>query len=207
MPFPLQGPVTHALLALATALTLAACASGPPKPQVDYKQDYSFGQVRKIAFFKHSGQVTGENPVKISDIQRNRADIALQQALEKRGYQFVDDPKQADLLLSWHLATQEKTDVRTYQSPAYYGGYGYGYAPYNRYARYNCWSCMPTQTEVSVQEYTEGTFIVDMIDPDLSQSVWRGVIQSKLKGKPKNEGQQERMNAAADAIFASFPPN
>ena len=37
-------------------------------------------------------------------------------ALEKRGYQFIGDPKQADLLLSWHLATQDKTDVRTYQT-------------------------------------------------------------------------------------------
>ncbi len=199
------GPVTRALLALVTALTLTACSSGPPKPQVDYKQDYSFGQVRKIAFFKYSGQVTGENPIRVSDIQRNRVDEALQQALEKRGYQFVDDPKQADLMLSWHLATQDKTDVRTYQSPAY--GYGYGYGRYNRYARYNCWSCMPTQTEVSVQEYTEGTFIVDMIDPNLNQSVWRGVTQSKLKPDPDREGQQERLNAAADVIFESFPPN
>jgi hypothetical protein len=201
----IHGPFARALLALATALTLAACASGPPKPQVDYKQDYNFSGVRKIAFFKYSGQVSGDNPIKISDIQRNRADVALQQALEKRGYQFVDDPKQADLMLSWHLATQDKTDVRTYQTPAY--GYGYGYGSYNRYARYNCWSCMPTQTEVSVQEYTEGTFIVDLIDPQLNQSVWRSTIQSKLKGKEKTEGQQERFNAAADAIFATFPPN
>ena len=34
-----------------------------------------------------------------------RANNALEQALVKRGYQFVDDPAQADLLLSWHLAT------------------------------------------------------------------------------------------------------
>ena len=67
------------------------------------------------------------------------------------------------MLVSWHLATQQKTDVRTYETPAY-GGY-HGYGPYNRYSNYSCWSCMPTRTEVSVQDYTEGTFIVDMIDP------------------------------------------
>ncbi len=189
------------LVALVAALTLAACASGPPKPEVDFKSDYDFSQVRKIAFYKHSGQVSGDNPMQISDIQRNRVDTALQQALEKRGFQFVDTPSDADMLLSWHLSTQNKTDVRTYQTPT--AGYGH-YGPYNRYSRYSCWSCMPTQTEVSVRNYTEGTFIVDMIDPSMRQSVWRGVTQSRLKGEPSHD--QADYNAAADAIFAPFPP-
>ena len=191
------------LLAAALAVTLAACTSSPPKPTVDYKQDYSFGSVRKIAVYQGSGDVSGDNPLQLSDMQRDRVNIALRQALEKRGYQFVTDPAEADLLMSWHLATQDKTDVRTYETPSY-GGY-YGYGPYNRYSRYNCWSCMGTQTEVSVQNYTEGTFIVDMIDPELNQSVWRGVTQSKLKDKPQTD--QARFNEAADVIFETFPPN
>lgn len=188
-------------LILLAALT-AACASGPPTPTVDFKQDYDFMSARKIAFYKHSGEISGEDPVRISDIERERADRALQNALEKRGYQFVDDPAEADLLMSWHLATQHKTDVRTYQTPSY--GAGYGYGPYNRYSRYSCWSCRPTQTEVSVREYTEGTFIVDMIDPELGKSVWRSYVQSKLKDG--NVETQEEYNAAADNIMASFPP-
>jgi hypothetical protein len=194
-----SGPV--ALLTVLATLTLGACSGSPPKPTVDFKQDYQFASARKIAFYKDSGHVSGDNPLQISDMQRNRVNEALQQALEKRGYQFVATASEADLLMSWHLATQDKTDVRTYSTPTYAGAYG----PYNRYARYNCWSCMAPQTDVSVRNYTEGTFIVDMIDPELGQSVWRGVIQSKLKDEPTTE--QEKFNAAADAIFASFPPN
>jgi hypothetical protein len=190
------------LAIIAITMLLTACSSSPPKPSVDFKQDYQFASVRKIAFYKDSGQVSGDNPLRVSDMERNRADTALRQALEKRGYQFVTNPADADLLISWHLATQDKTDVRTYQTPSYGG---YGYAPYNRYSMYNCWSCMGSQTEVSVQNYTEGTFIVDMIDPELKQSVWRGVIQSKLKDKGSPD--QEKFNAAADVIFASFPPS
>ncbi len=63
---------------------------------------------------------------------------------------------------------------------------------------------MGTQTEVSVQNYTEGTFIVDLIDPALKQSVWRSVIQSRLK--EKSQPDQSKFDAAADAIFAAFPP-
>ena len=185
------------------ALMLAACSSGPPKPDVDYKSDYNFMSVKKLAFYKNSGQVSGDNPLQLSDIQRGRVDEALQYALELKGFQLVDDPSQADMLISWHLATQHKTDVRTYQVPDYGAGYG-GYYGYNRYSRYNCWSCTPYRTEVNVQNYTQGTFIVDMIDPELRQSVWRGVTQSKLKGNGGEE--QAAYNEAAMVIFESFPP-
>ena len=120
---------------------------------------------------------------------------------------MVDDPAEADMLISWHLVTQHKTDVRTYETPTYGAGVAYGHSPYgryNRYSMYSCWSCAPTRTEVSVQEYTEGTFIVDMIDPELRKSVWRGVTQSRLKGQHAED--QGKYNDAATAIFASFPP-
>jgi Domain of unknown function (DUF4136) len=190
--------ITRLMLSTLAALVLTACSSSPPKPEVDFKQDYNFMAVSKIAFYKNSGQVSGDNPMQLSDMQRNRADTALRLALEQRGYTFTDNTAEADLLLSWHLATQNKTDVRTYQSSP-----SYGYGPYNRYSRYNCWSCMQPQTEVSVSNYTEGTFIVDLIDTEMGQSVWRGVTQSRLKDKPQHE--QEAYNRAAEVIFESFP--
>lgn len=194
-------PLRTLVLLFASTL-LAACASGPPKPTVDFKPDYDFMSVKKIAFYRNSGQVSGDNPLQLSDIQRGRIDEALGYALTNRGMVIVDDTSQADLLLSWHLATQHKTDVRTYETPTY-GAYGY-YGRYNRYSGYNCWSCSPTRTEVYVQDYTQGTFIVDMIDPQLKKSVWRGVTQSRLKNEPAKE--QGVYNEAATAIFASFPP-
>jgi hypothetical protein len=185
---------------LLSMLVLAACTSAPPKPVVDFNSEFNFPAATKIAFYKSSGMVSGDKPLQVSDMQRNRVDKALQLALENRGMNFVDDPKQADLLLTWHLSTQNKTDVRTYSSPSH-GGY---YGGYNRYSHYNCWNCMGGGTEVPVKNYTEGTFIVDMIDPTAHQSVWRGVTQSRLKGKLDND--QENYNAAAAVIFADFPP-
>jgi hypothetical protein len=199
----MQRPSTSRLRGLLVALPLlaiAACSSSPPKPEVDYNQEFNFSNAKTVAFYKNSGMVSGDKPLQISDMERNRVDTALRIALENRGFNFVEDPKQADLLLSWHLSTQNKTDVRTYSSPSY-GGY---YGGYNRYSRYNCWDCGMGHTEVSVKDYTEGTFIVDMIDPAAQQSVWRGVTQSRLKGKVEND--QTVYNEAAAVIFAEFPP-
>jgi hypothetical protein len=193
----------RSILALAGAVLLTACASGPPKPQVDFKSDYDFSQVRKIAFYDDSGLISGNNPIPLSDMERDRIDLSLEHALRNKGYEMLPekDADQAQLLISWTLVMNDKTDVRTYETPAM--GIGYSrYGGYNRYSMYNCWGC--TQTEVSVQNYTEGTFIVDMIDPKLKKSVWRGLIQSRLKGKLEHD--QDKYNAVADSIFASFPP-
>jgi hypothetical protein len=198
----LPKPLRPLLPLLASAALLAACASSPPKPEIDFKPDYDFSKVHKLAFYDESGASTGNSPLPLSDMERDRIDIALETALNKKGFQVLDhgDAAQADLLISWTLITNDKTDVRTYETPAM--GIGVGYGRYNRYSMYNCWGC--TQTEVSVRNYTEGTFIVDMIDPRLKKSVWRGLIQSRLKGDMQQD--QDKYNAVADIIFASFPP-
>ncbi|MEH6583978.1 MAG: DUF4136 domain-containing protein [Halioglobus sp.] len=185
---------------LVTLMVTTGCSSGPPKPTVDFNSEYDFAQVKTFSLYKQSGMVSGDNPLQLSDMQRNRADDALKLALENKGITYVADPSKADILLSWHLSTQNKTDVRTYQSASYGGHYG----GYNRYSRYNCWSCAPSHTEVSVKDYTEGTFIVDMIDPEVNQSVWRGVTQSRLKGQKEEDS--TKYNEAAASIFETFPP-
>ncbi|MBN7796651.1 DUF4136 domain-containing protein [Parahaliea mediterranea] len=189
----------RALIALAAGLLLTACASGPPKPDVDYKQGYNFGGVKKIAFYSGLGKVSGDNPMVLSDFQKDRVNDALSYALKAKGFEFVDDASEADMLLSWHLVTQFKTDVRTYNDPGMYGPY-FGY---NRYAMYSCWSC--GGTEVVTRNYTDGYFIVDMIDPELRKSMWRGTIQSRIKDKDQLKN-QEVVNAAAVRIFEAFPP-
>lgn len=187
-------------------LFLAACTASPLKPDVDFNAKYDFSKTFAISFYEGSGKVSGDNPLQISDIQRDRINEALISALQAKGMSFEGDPSQADLLLSWHLGTQFKTDVRTYPSAGYGGAAGYGrYGGYNRYSMYNCWSCMGGGSEISVRDYTEGTFIVDMIDPVEKVSVWRGIVQSKLKSEQTHD--QESYNAAAATILASFPPH
>ena len=107
---------------LCVSVLLAACASGPPQPMVDYKTDYNFRAVKKIAFLSDTGQVYGVNPLQLSDMQRDRIHEALSYALTNRGFQMVADAAQADLLLSWNLVTEQVTDVHSWGSL----GMGYG---------------------------------------------------------------------------------
>jgi hypothetical protein len=181
-------------------LAVAACATKPPEPVVDFAPDYDFGQSKTIGFYALSGEITGNNPTELTDFQRDRIDAALKAALEAKGFTFVDKTADADLLLSWHLNLMDKTDVKTYNSPSY--GATVGYSRYNRYAMYNCYNCM-NQTDVRVSEYTQGTFIIDMIDPDENASIWRSVTQSKLKEETIRD--QAALDSAAVRVLAAFP--
>ena len=181
-------------------LAVAACATKPPEPVVDFAPDYDFGQSKTIGFYALSGEVTGNNPTELTDFQRDRIDAALKAALEAKGFTFVDKTADADLLLSWHLNLMDKTDVKTYNSPSY--GATVGYSRYNRYAMYNCYNCM-NQTDVRISEYTQGTFIIDMIDPDENASIWRSVTQSKLKEETIRD--QAALDSAAVRVLAAFP--
>jgi hypothetical protein len=174
--------------AIATWLSLlTACGSTPIEAVSDFNHQFDFSGVRQIAL--QPVDRADANAIKVSDMQINRINRALSDELSRRGYQMLDaNSPEADLLMTWHLVTEERTDVRSYNSMSYY----------------NCWRCGPNVSDVSVRQYTQGTFIVDMIDPASNRSVWRSIIQSRLEAQPQPS--EERRREAAQAIFAEFPP-
>ncbi len=177
----------QALAALFLLALVTACAT-PIEATADFDDQFDFSKVRNIAI--QPVERVSLSAIRISDMQVARIDQALADELDRRGYKVVADNSQADLLLTWHLVTEERTDVRTYNSMSYY----------------NCWRCGPNVSDVSVRHYTQGTFIVDLIDPMRNQSVWRSIIESRLQSQPDPERSEERRREAATAIFAEFPP-
>ncbi|MEM0953034.1 MAG: DUF4136 domain-containing protein [Pseudomonadota bacterium] len=185
-------------------LLVSACTSSPPQPTFDYKSDYDFRGVNTIAFMPQSGTASGDSPrAFISDMVADRIDQGITNALQSKGLKVIDDTSKADALITWHLVANEKTDVRTYNTGPSTGVYYGGYRGYNRAAFYNCWNC--NNTDVSVRQYTQGTFIVDIIDPELKRSVWRSTIESKLRGKEPSRDQAD-YDQAASRIMGGFPP-
>lgn len=184
--------ITRSLQSFTALLLLAlvaACADKPIEAAMDFDGQYDFSKVRKIAI--QPVERVSAGAIMVSDMQIARVNDSLTDELIRRGYEVVQDNKQADMFLVWHLVTQEKTDVRTYNNASYY----------------NCWRCGSSMSSnISVRQYTEGTFIVDMIDPVRNRSVWRSTIQSRLKSKPDPQESEQRRQEAVRAVFARFPP-
>ena len=171
---------------LIVLLALAGCAS-TPTAQMDFDPGFDFTGVRNIAIQPIDRSVA--TTVIVSDMQVSRINEALAAELQRKGYQVVDNNADADMLLTWHLITQERMDVRSY----------------NTSIRYNCWNCSGG-SNLRVTQFTQGTFIVDLIDPQRLQSVWRSTFESRLRDQPDPERAAENRRAAAEAIFAEFPP-
>jgi hypothetical protein len=179
------------VVGLILALFLAACSS-TPTAQMDFDPAFNFSKVQKIAI--QPFERTAESQVILSDMQINRVNESLSAELQRRGFQLVANGADADMFLAWHLVTQERTDIRTFDTMT----------------SYNCWNCrrmgMGTTTNVDIQNYTEGTFIVDMIDPAQQKAVWRSVFQSRMRNHSDQASATEARNAAVAASLAEFPP-
>jgi hypothetical protein len=180
--------ICQAALAITMLIFVAACTT-PLEATMDYDSAFDFSGVRKITIQPVEREAL--STIHISDMQESRIDAALADQLRRQGFEVVSDSTDADLFMVWHLVTEERTDVRTYNSMSYY----------------NCWGCGPAVSDVSVRQYTQGTFIVDMIDPLRNRSVWRSVIESRLSSRPNEAGDGELRREAAAAALAEFPPN
>ena len=170
-------------------LLLAACSS-TPTATMDFDPGFDFTGVSKIAI-KPVDRTISSTAV-VSDMQVNRINQTLSEELDRRGYQVVADQAEADLLLAWHLVTQERTDIRSYNSSVRYN---------------NCWHCRPSTPDIRVRHYTQGTFIADMVDPAAGQSVWRSIFESRLRDQPDPQRAEENRREAAQAVFKEFPPD
>ncbi len=170
-------------------LALAACAT-PPTAVTDHDPSFDFSQIQRIAILPVSRQVIPTTA--ISDMQASRIAGSLANELERRGYTIVQQPAEADMWLTWHLVTQERTQVQTYNTMS---------AHYSR-----CWHCAPaTNTNVRVRQYTQGTIIVDMLDPARQVSVWRSILD-KPRGEQREDQLAQGREERAQALFADFPP-
>ena len=110
--------------------------------------------------------------------------VALENQLAQKGLVPATNGR-PDFLVAYHATRQQKVAV----TPGYGYGYGYGYGLY---------SGMP-----SAYTYTEGTLIVDFIDPKTNQAFWRGTASGVLN-HPNNPDPQ-KIDTAVAKLMKRYP--
>ncbi|MCC9623960.1 DUF4136 domain-containing protein [Thalassospira sp. MA62] len=185
MPF-----VKHAKLMIvgAMAVLLSACATGP-RVYTDHDPAADFGQFQTFAFLETAGQNLEKQ---YTTLAGQRIEDAISAALEARGYRV--DIRNPDLLINFDLKTQDKT--RT-SPPMYVGGY-YGY----RSGMYVGW---PGYIEPGyVDNYTEGTLTIDVVNRRTNQMVWEGTAIARVTNDMR-KAPNESVRSAVASIMAQYP--
>lgn len=164
---------------------LAACAS---KPSIRSNQDPAadFTRYQTFGFFDEWNQ---RSPAYDSFATRYLK-TAIDREMSSRGFQKNEQPQ---LLVNIHVQTKDK--VKVTETPT--GGYGYyGY----RYGSYGWGAGVHT----SVDNYTEGTLNVDIIDRAQSKLLWEGIAIGRISDKAL-EDPQAAIDAVVKQVFERFP--
>jgi len=164
---------------------LSACA--PTKPVLDYSDTYNFSSVRNYALSSRDDMQDSE--ALISDMTRNRIELAIEAQMDARGYKNVSRDK-ADVFVAYYVITQERQQVTQTERPVY-----------------RCRYCAPVwASDVQVRQYSEGTLIIDIVDSKTGKAVWRGSTAGRIDPNAEMEARKEQINKAVQFVLSGFPP-
>jgi len=148
---------------------------------VDYDEGFDFAKVKSFKVM-HNVQ-EGE-----STLVNDRITKAIESELEQKGY--VKATKDVDLVFVYHYNAKDKVDIRTDYQMVGYGSFGYGGAMVARTNTYN---------------YTEGTIIIDALNPKTKKIVWRSVGTLELQEKETPQEKREYVNKIIKEMLEKYP--
>jgi hypothetical protein len=163
---------------LLVALLLAGCSS--IETNVDYDRAANFSSYKTFAF---KDVRSPDSPLRM-----RRVRSAIERTLASRGFAKADGTP--DLWVVLHTRTHNQTRVTTWDA-----GWGWGWrwrGPYWNSAR--------------VQQIPVGTLMVDLIDTNAKELVWRGSASRIVDADETPRDRDEKVQEAVDKLFEGFPP-
>jgi len=188
---------------LVFGLAIVACESTPDirsdkDPNADFTQFSTFAWVDGDPMIAHSDHA-------ISPLMEERVNKALKSELESKGFQFVENEKNADLAVSYTIGARDKIEFDQF-APRYYGGYnnldyrwGHGFYSYANVGP------LYRDDKLVSHEYVEGSLAVDMFDAKTAKPVWH-VLGTKRLSKKDLELNGKNAGALITQLLSDFPP-
>ena len=167
------------ILGLFLSLFMVGCST--LDVNVDYDEGFDFAAVKSFQVVHNVRE--GENT-----LVNDRITAAIESELEKKGY--VKATSDADLVFVYHYNAKDKVDIRTDYQMVGYGGFGYSGAMVARTSAYN---------------YTEGTIIIDALNPKTKKIVWRSVGTLELQEQETPQEKREYVNKIIKEMLEKYP--
>lgn len=176
------------LFVAVTTLCVASC-SAPLKVTTDYDKATNFTGYK--TFVLDTLKVSQS----VSQLNQNRITNAVKSEMTKKG--FTENTSSPDLIISVATILKDKKSV---SSNTDFYGYGGLYRPY-------AWDGVTTgtgYTTYDVQDYKDGSLIIDIADAKTKSLLWEG-IGNRALDKPLKDPDAD-IAAAVETIMRNFPP-
>lgn len=167
---------------------LGGCAAAPRvdvarAPETDFSPYATFNFHEPLGTDREQGTTT---ILSQNLMQATRAE------LEARGYRYVEDG--ADLQVNFFVESKEVVESLRRRPDV-----SFSYGLFHRH--YGVW----TGYDREVEQYTEGTLHVDVVDAESNRLVWEGI--SRARGNDADFAfDPERVRAVVAQVFGNFPP-
>lgn len=175
------------------ALLVSGCASSPNTfSNVDPGADFS--QYKTFGYF---ATLSTDNP-QYQSLVSNFLKVAVAQELVVRGMDH--DEENPDVRVNFYINTQDK--IKSRSVPTTGGGY-YGYRdPF--YDPWGGYGGVGVSYETRIDQYTEGTLNIDVVDSKTNKLVWEGSVVGRLTEKDIRNMEQT-VDEAVAAVMVDFP--
>lgn len=171
--------------ALPIAVIAAALACSTLKTSADYDPKTDFSKYKTWGW-KDDQSI--KDPLWVKRIQD-----AIENTLSTRG--LTRNEQNPDVWVAVHARFSEQTQIRTYDTG---WGYGYGWRYGGAYG-----GGMTTST---VEQVPVGTLIVDLVDANRKEMVWRGTGSDTLNPQRSPEEKEKALREAIAKMFENYPP-
>lgn len=142
----------------------------------DFDRTADFAALKTYRWIEHEREDT-DNKFMRDPLIRSHVRSAVDTALAAKGYTRIESGR-PDFLVAYYFTARNRVDVTHYA--------GYYWYPHT-----------------SVYRYKEGTLIIDVVDPEKKQLIWRGWATGMLHGR---EYAYYEINNSVKAMLKRFPP-
>jgi hypothetical protein len=180
------------IFASVLALVLAGCAASGPTimvntvPGADLSGFETFNFLQPLGTDRDNGARTPMSSMLMA---------AMTRELTNRGMTQSDSP---DLLVDFFVTTEERMDVRTSRTSSVHSTHSVHRSHWGR----SSFSTWPTY-QTTVRQYTQGTLLVDLIDPAANALVAEGAAQNRIRS---NEITRQQAADIVGQIMAEIMP-
>ena len=156
-------------------ISLLAISAQAQSVQTDYDRSFNFSNLKTFGFAVQTRRVN--DPLAADSMNNERIKKALESQLIANGYRM--DNRNADFAIVYYVTTKDKLSVQDY-----------GYGPPRFWGSRN----------IHVNQYSEGTLLVDFIDVKTNQVIWRGRASGTLEMK----GVDKKISKSVEKLVKQF---